>query len=186
MKRNADIGLFTKPSTYCLSSDSISRRRNMRGFYMAGVVVFVFCLCSCAPQNIISDSQSPDKPDAFSLDAGGKKLSKSLTDSLRRQNPGKIAVVGFEGPGQKITPFGEYLSEKLSLRLCNNPVFTEIMERKELDRIIQAHNLEYGLFFDQDTVEDFGKLIGADSIVIGKIQDLGTSYDVTDKADEAD
>jgi len=154
----------------------------MRKLLCLLLCVLSFLLSSCAVQQTGPEQTSSKSVQALGLEPGVKDLVQALSGSIKRQDPGKTAVVGFEGPGQKITPLGEYLSDKISLHLHREPAFPEIMERKELDRVLQAHNLEYEVFFDQDTVQDFGQLLGADTLVLGTIQDLGSSLDVTIRA----
>lgn len=76
---------------------------------------------------------------------------------------------------------GEHISDKVSVSLFSSGVFSDFMERKQLKQVLLGLKSEHSGYFDQSTVQQFGKMIGVDSMVIGTIEDLGSVVDVTAK-----
>ncbi|MBW2011965.1 MAG: hypothetical protein JRG68_03390 [Deltaproteobacteria bacterium] len=122
---------------------------------------------------------------AQNLYAGVKTLSHDLIRLSEGKNVGKIAVTDFIGPGNDICALGEHISDKLTTSLFASGAFPEVMERKQLKELISARIIETSGHFDSQTVPLFGEMIGADSLVIGSIEDMGSFLDVTAKMIES-
>ena len=114
------------------------------------------------------------------------KLIESVHQSQRIGKIQKIAVADFVGPEDRITGLGAYIADKTSVKLFSSGVFTDFMERRQLKQIVQSRKGELSGYFDQNTVKQFGKMIGIDSMVIGTIKDLGGFFDVTAKIVQAE
>lgn len=117
--------------------------------------------------------------DAESLYPGIEKLAQQLVCSAELTESGRITVADFVGPDHRVTGLGEHIADKLSIRLFQSGRFEQILERKRLKQILIDHKQEISGYFDQSTVQQYGQLIGVDSMVIGKIEDLGPKVDIT-------
>jgi len=122
---------------------------------------------------------------ALPLSAAIDQLSRDLVASARGKSVGKLAVADFAGPGAGISALGGYLSDKLSVRLYSTGAFPDFMERRQLKQVLLSIKKEHSGYFNQDTVQRFGKMIGVDCMVIGLMDDLGPVVDVTAKLVES-
>lgn len=115
------------------------------------------------------------------VEAIAAKLTESAQQSQKTGQIQKVAVADFIGPHDRLSGLGEYMADKISVRLFGTGVFPDIMERRQLKQVLQSRKGELSGYFDQSTVKQFGKMIGIDSMVIGTIKDLGGFLDVTAK-----
>ena len=82
----------------------------------------------------------------------------------------RIAVFDFKGPENS----GEIIASKFTNKLWKTQYFS-IMERKELNKILEEHALHMSGIVDNATVVEYGKIIGVDGIVLGDV----TAYKVS-------
>jgi Curli production assembly/transport component CsgG. len=144
--------------------------------------LFSLAFSGCATTGTFPTSASaPSYAKTQHLYKGIDLLADKLIASMGQHTVGKLAVADFKGPEDITTALGEYISDKLSIRLYSSGAFQDFMERKELKQILTSRKVEHGGYFDQNTVKKFGKMIGVDSMVIGAIKDMGTFVDVTAK-----
>jgi hypothetical protein len=83
----------------------------------------------------------------------------------------RIALVDFNGP-QRI---GEVVAQKFQDQLWKAQYFS-ILERKELQRILEEHALQMSGIINDSTAVEFGKILGVDGMILGDV----FSYDVKD------
>ena len=167
------------------------------------LTILLLAMCGCAqksakpsPVQAASSSQAqavekqavqeplapaPVAPDAEYLRPAISTLAKRLIESNKISQAGKVAVADFMGPGTGITQLGEHVSDKLGVALFRSGVFQDMMERKQLKQVLQSRKQEMSGYFDQSTVQRFGRMLGVDSMVVGEVQDMGPTYDVTAK-----
>ncbi len=134
--------------------------------------VFLLVILGCASTPSVNKG-------ALELYPGIDAVAGKLIQSTDTEKAGKIAVADFIGPNGQITHLGRHVSDKLSVRLFSSKQFSDIMERKQLKQVLTAHKQELSGYFDQQTVHRFGHMIGVDSMVIGKLEDVGTVIDLT-------
>lgn len=165
---------------------------NKRAIMAISIVVF-FGLMGCTAGTYGTKTGTPSPPnyaEALDLYSGLEVLSEKLINSTKvsakAQRINKIAVADFIGPGVRVTGLGEHISDKISVRLFSSGEFPDFMERRQLKQVLQTHKNELSGYFDRDTVRQFGKMIGIDSMVIGIIKDLGSFFDVTAKIVESE
>ena len=126
-----------------------------------------------------------NNPGAMPLYQAISSLAEKLVTSTAQRQIGKIAVADFAGPADMVTPLGEHISDKMSVKLFASGRFVDFMERRQLKQVLLTQKVEHGGAFDQKTVQRFGKMIGVDAMVIGLIEDLGGVIDVTVKIVES-
>jgi hypothetical protein len=84
----------------------------------------------------------------------------------------RIAVVDFNGPGQAAT----VVAQKFQDLLWKTQYFS-ILERKELQRILEEHALQMSGIVNDSTAVEFGRIAGVDGIILGDV----SSYNAKDK-----
>ena len=142
---------------------------------IASLLMFLFFFIGgCAANNKMSH-------ESYSIAEGVDQLSAELIESTDIKKAGKIAVLYFHGPHGKITTLGENLTDKLSVRLFQSGSFPDMMERRQLKQVLQAKNDELSDFFNSNSVHKFGQMLGVDSVIIGTIEDFGTTLEITTK-----
>jgi len=174
MKKRARIRQL-KGSYYPKGEEKMNRRWIPCVFL--GVLLMI---ASCASAPKVTKTEPPKSPGysgAKSLYEGIDELAQKLVASSSQHQVGKTTVADFIGPGEAITPLGEYISDKVSIPLFS--AFPDFLERKQLKQVLQGMKGEHSGYFDQQTVKEFGKMIGVDSMVIGTIEDMGDFIDVT-------
>ncbi len=105
--------------------------------------------CATAPG---AAKKSPAYAQAKQLFQAVDFLGKKLAASSGRRQIEKIVVADFTGPGENITGIGEYFSDKLTIKLFASDKFPDVMERKQLKRVISSMKIEHGCYFDQNNV----------------------------------
>lgn len=160
-----------------------------RRFILCVFLCVLWLVMGCAPTTKVTKTALPPAPsyaEAKHLYEGIDVLAQTLITSIGERRVGKIAVADLIGPGEDITGLGEHLSDKVSIKLFSSGRFPGFMERKQLKQLLTTIKDEKTGYFNPSTVSKFGKMIGADSIVIGTIQDLGNFFDVTAKIVEVE
>jgi len=86
----------------------------------------------------------------------------------------KIAVFPFAdtNPAAKETGYGDAIAGMLTTELINGKVF-QIIERKEIDRIMNELGLSQFGVLDSQTAKEIGKVYGVDMLVLGNVAKFG-------------
>jgi tetratricopeptide (TPR) repeat protein len=84
----------------------------------------------------------------------------------------RLAVVNFTGPGNA----GDIIADKFTNQLWATNYFS-VLERKELQRILEEHALQMSGVVNDSTIVEFGKILGVDALVVGSV----TAYQAEDK-----
>lgn len=110
-----------------------------------------------------------------------KTLSISMAEKIANSGKKKIAVVDFLDLQGNITELGRYLAEEFSVGLAGANKGFEVIDRTYLKSILKEHKLSLTGLIDPATVKKFGRISGADAIVIGLTTPLGDIVRVTVK-----
>ena len=54
----------------------------------------------------------------------------------------------------------------------------EVVERQQLDQVIDELKLSQTGLIDEDSIKEVGKILGVDAIIVGSITDLGSKLDL--------
>ena len=84
----------------------------------------------------------------------------------------RIAIFDFNGPANS----GQLMSSKFINHLWKSQYFS-IMERKELNKILDEHALQMSGIVNDSTVVEFGRILGVDGIIVGDV----TAYNFSDR-----
>ncbi|MBT8374352.1 MAG: LPP20 family lipoprotein [Deltaproteobacteria bacterium] len=154
-----------------------------------------FSLVGCASRPATVKEEIPDTikkrtPRFLSLDDAldytGKALSNELKEIAKRDfgTSGKASVIviaDFATVEGKITRFSRYIADKLTPYFARSKNFS-VLERALIDKVIQEHKFQASPFVDEDSTQEFGKLLGAETIIAGTISELGNAFYINTKA----
>ncbi len=99
------------------------------------------------------------------------KLAGKLAAGLQDRPSIKLAVLEFPYAGGKASEGPVVVQERLTTALAQNKKIT-LIERGLLKKVLGELNLEASGAIDEDTVKKLGKMLGADAIVTGTLNDL--------------
>jgi len=84
----------------------------------------------------------------------------------------RLAILDFNGPAD----VGASIASQFTNRLWKAQYF-KIMERRELQKILDEHALQMSGIINDSTAVEFGRILGVDALIVGDI----LSYEVQDK-----
>jgi curli production assembly/transport component CsgG len=115
------------------------------------------------------------------LTAASAKMSTALIKTKRHT----AAVIDFTDLRGNVTELGRFLAERLSVSLASEIAdhggTVEIIDRTHLKAILQEHKLAASGLIDIQTVQQVGKIAGADTLITGTLTPLGDSVNLTVK-----
>lgn len=114
---------------------------------------------------------------AADLESSVAELADEIADQMRDKQAHKLAVVGFTDLNGYKSALGAFISEELITNLVNSGRF-DIVERRELDRVLSEHEMYTEGIFDQSTIAELQKLLGIEAIITGSITNLGTQVKI--------
>lgn len=100
-----------------------------------------------------------------------EKLADKLSDGLKDRQSIKLAVMEFPYAGGKASEGPVVVQERLTTSLAQNKKVT-LIERGLLKKVMGELNLQASGAFDDETVKKLGKMLGADAVVTGTLNDL--------------
>ncbi|MEM1268428.1 MAG: CsgG/HfaB family protein [Bacteroidota bacterium] len=104
------------------------------------------------------------------MDQAISVLASDLSKQLLIQRVDKIAVVDFYDLADRVTPFGDYVSQNLATALVNaDGANYSLVERRRLEQVLQEQNLGQSGALDDNTVAELQKVLGVDAIVLGEV-----------------
>jgi TolB-like protein len=92
----------------------------------------------------------------------------------------RVAIPHFKNasPNADKEKVGQLVAEILSVELAEEKKFV-IVERERMDQIMKEHRLKDLGVVDEGSAAEFGKILGAQSLVLGTVTEAGPSYIVT-------
>jgi len=109
--------------------------------------------------------------------AGGKKLDQAIAEAAARidadiQTGTKIALLNFSSPSDQ---FSSYVLDELTANLLDTKKLT-VVDRKEVDLIRSEFNFQFSGEVGDDSIQELGRMLGAQSIVSGSLTKIGDDY----------
>ncbi len=133
------------------------------------------CFTLHAPEVILSDVKKLAVMPFEGKESLGVKLSDYLTEQLLDDKRGLSEI--------STTFFGTPQQGKAYFKGARTNVYT-LLERAQIDRIIQEQKLAASGMLDDNQAVELGKLLGVDAMVFGRVtytsQDQSRTYDVKD------
>jgi TolB-like protein len=138
---------------------------NLKSSRAVVVVTLLFVLCTRALQ----------AQNDLSLEKGLQDLATSLSTSMKTSSIRKIAIVEFTDLSGYPSVLGQFIAEELITALLNvSPGQFDIVERRQLAKVLKEQKLSASGLIDSETIASVGKLLGIQAIVTGSITDLGS------------
>ena len=106
----------------------------------------------------------------LSLDQSLKEAAGRIEERIPAGT--KIALLNFNSPSDQ---FSEYVIDELTVNLLDTDSLT-IINRKEIDLIRNELNFQMSGEVSDDSMQELGRMLGAQSIVSGSLQNIGGSY----------
>jgi TolB-like protein len=131
-----------------------------------GLMVIIFFAFGCAT--------TPTAPD--DLDMAIRDASDYLNDNIPRAN--KIVILNIQSDYNNLS---EYIIEELIANAVNDKVFT-VVDRAQLEIIRQERDFQMSGEVDDNTALAIGQFLGAQTIVSGRIIELGDRHRMTIRA----
>jgi TolB-like protein len=104
------------------------------------------------------------------LDSAIEEAAKNMDARIAAQS--KIALISFNSPSAM---FSEYVLEELTANLVNSGHLI-VVDRKEIDLIRGELNFQYSGDVDDNSMQELGRMLGAQSIVSGSLTNIGGTY----------
>jgi curli biogenesis system outer membrane secretion channel CsgG len=158
------------------------------------LISILVLMISCAADNVAVQKAKPVKPKKQTprytspdkaLDYVGRALIQELQApaNKRKSNlkPMVIALADFVTADGKVTRLGHYVSDKITPYFTRSARFS-VQERALIDKVIQEHKFQASAFVDEDSAQEVGKLLGAETIITGTISELSDAYYINAKA----
>jgi len=134
------------------------------------LVLLLSLILSSIPTTIFASSN---------LESGVKELAQQISKYMKDNQKKKIAVIEFSNLNDNITHFGQFLSEELITNLfLVSPGQFEVVERRQLLKVLNEHELGTSGLLDSDAMGKVGKILGVDAIVTGSVTDLGNTVKI--------
>lgn len=122
---------------------------------------------------------APPAAAAANLEEGVRDLAQQISVNMVNANLKKVALVEFAGLDGEVTAFGQFLAEELTTQLfVATPGRFEVVERRQLQRVLQEHQLSASGLLDAGTIASLGKILGIEALITGSIADLGPEVKV--------
>lgn len=96
------------------------------------------------------------------------------TDRASKE-PMVIAIADFINEEGNVSKLGRYVSDKLTPYFARSKQFS-VMERVVIDKVLEEHQFQVSAFVDEESTQEFGKLVGAETIISGTISTLDDAF----------
>lgn len=125
-----------------------------------------------APQNPTQSGRAP------SVDISEKFASAAtqLVGQMQGRGVASVVVLDFTDQRGAVRALGRYLAEELSFSLISANSTMSVIDRANLNRIMEELELSESGLIDPENARRLGEFVGADSLLFGTITPLGSNY----------
>jgi hypothetical protein len=103
-----------------------------------------------------------------------QSTNMGVTDRASKE-PMVIAIADFINEEGNVSKLGRYVSDKLTPYFARSKQFS-VMERVVIDKVLEEHQFQVSAFVDEESTQEFGKLVGAETIISGTISTLDDAF----------
>ncbi len=135
----------------------------IKNILLAMLIAPSACVYAAAPPQ----AQKKESPAAQELSG----LAGTLSDGIKDRPEIKLAVLAFGYTSGKASEGPVVVQERLTTLLAQNRKIT-LIERGLMKKVMEELNLQASGAMDEETVKKLGKLLGADAVVTGTLNDL--------------
>lgn len=118
---------------------------------------------------------------AGSYDTEMKNMATAIAASFDQQQVKTIAVLDFTDLQGTVTELGRFLAEELSTNLVIGKKQFDVIDRANLNRLLDENKLSRSGLVDPENIKRLGKIAGANAIVTGTVTPLGSSLRISAK-----
>jgi TolB-like protein len=136
------------------------------------ILALVAILCTCASGGNTSTQSSG----AVDLDTAIQQASGEINNTLPSGT--KVALLNF---GSESDVFSNYVLEEMSIELVKGRKLI-VVDRREIDLIRGEMNFQMSGEVSDESAQEIGKMLGAQTIVSGSLVNMGESYRFRTKA----
>jgi TolB-like protein len=129
--------------------------------YLCAVAAILAMVCACA---------SAGKSGAANLDAAIQQASNDINDTLPAGT--KVALLNFTSGSDVLS---DYVLEEMSIALVKGRKLV-VVDRKEIDLIRSEKNFQWSGEVSDESAQEIGKMLGAQSIVSGSLVNMGETH----------
>ena len=131
---------------------------------MPGAIVLFALLMLLSPKSILAQG--------VSLDQGLDEIAQKVTISIPEGAKKTVAVMDFYTLDGNVTLLGRFVGEELITKLFETERF-KVIERSLLEKALEELKFNTSDLVDPSIAKQVGRIVGADSIVVGTLSDLG-------------
>lgn len=95
--------------------------------------------------------------------------------------PMVIAVADFVNDNGEVSKLGRYIADRLTPYFARSRQFS-VLERNLINKVIEEQQFQVSAFVDESSTQEFGKILGAETIISGKISELTDMFYVNARA----
>ena len=133
------------------------------------IMLVVGCVGGAKPTpNSIENSS--ENSDILTLDQALKEAATRIDERI--VGGSKIALLNFNSPHDK---FSGYVLDELTANLVDTGKLT-VVDRKEIDLISEEFHFQFSGKVGDDSMQELGRMLGAQSIISGSVTDMGGFY----------
>jgi TolB-like protein len=114
--------------------------------------------------------KTTEPSNGLTLDQAIREAAERIDDRLEAGT--KIALLNFDSPADQ---FSEYVISELEANLLDSSKLV-IVDRKEVDLIRSEFDFQFSGEVSDDSMQDMGRMLGAQSIVSGSLTKIDGSY----------
>jgi len=131
-------------------------------------------LCFAA-LSVYGQSRQPVK-DSDELDIAIREAASYLNERIPHGT--KLAILNIRSD---FTAFSEYIISELNAHIVNDGFFS-LVDRQELDQIRTEQNFQLSGDVDDNSAQEIGKILGAQTIITGLVSPLGNQWRIQIRA----
>ncbi|MDR0302107.1 MAG: DUF1566 domain-containing protein [Treponema sp.] len=139
-------------------------------FYIIPLIMLIMGCTTSAKTAAIPAEDSAASPGGITLDQALKKAAVRIDERIAEGS--KIAPLNFNSPHDK---FSGYVLDELTANLVDSKKLT-VVDRKEVDLIRGEFDFQFSGKVGDDSMQELGRMLGAQSIISGSLTDLGGLY----------
>jgi TolB-like protein len=125
------------------------------------------------------------KADSSVAVTSGENYTTSESSNMGKTGgpPGKpmvIAIADLVNDDQSVSKLGRYIADKLTPYFSRSEQFS-VLERAIIDKVIAEQQFQVSSFVDESSTQEFGKLLGAETIISGSVSELNDVFYINAK-----
>ena len=135
--------------------------------------IVLFSGCAATPQPAYTQFEStalPVVPAGMTLDQAIAEAAARIDERIEAGS--KIALLNFNSTSER---FSYYVLDELSANLLDSSKLT-VVDRREIDLIRSEFDFQFSGEVGDDSMQELGRMLGAQSIVSGFLTEIGGSY----------